>query len=82
MGTLFTWPFPFAVGMAPPLVFYALLNSNIKACVNHRTKIRDAAIGDRCCATCLYDLAHVPVQADGCTVCPECGSAWRLAFNG
>lgn len=30
------------------------------------------------CPSCDYDLAHLPPEADGCTVCPECGAAWRL----
>jgi len=31
------------------------------------------------CPTCLHDLMHVASDpADGCTVCPECGGAWRL----
>lgn len=30
------------------------------------------------CASCGYALAILPTEADGCTVCPECGSAWRI----
>lgn len=31
------------------------------------------------CPACVYNLAGCPVAADdGCTVCPECGAAWRL----
>lgn len=30
------------------------------------------------CATCGYALADIPAAADGCTACPECGSAWRI----
>jgi hypothetical protein len=32
----------------------------------------------RACVCCGYDLREVPAAADGCTVCPECGGAWRL----
>lgn len=32
----------------------------------------------RLCVVCGYDLAGLKPQADGCTVCPECGGAWRL----
>ena len=32
----------------------------------------------RQCPSCGYRLADLPVQADGCTVCPECGAAWRV----
>ena len=32
------------------------------------------------CPHCGYDLRLLPVDgADGATVCPECGGAWRLA---
>ena len=31
------------------------------------------------CLACTRDLTGVPPQDDGCTVCPECGAAWRLA---
>lgn len=30
------------------------------------------------CPSCRYGLVGVPVQGDGCTVCPECRAAWRL----
>ena len=30
------------------------------------------------CAACAYDLSGAPVEDDGCTVCSECGAAWRL----
>lgn len=29
------------------------------------------------CPSCAYDLRRVEAAADGCTVCPECGGAWR-----
>ena len=30
------------------------------------------------CASCGYSLANLTAADDGCTVCPECGSAWRI----
>ena len=30
------------------------------------------------CASCWYPLRDVRTAMDGCTVCPECGAAWRL----
>ena len=33
------------------------------------------------CASCRYDLAQIEVDADGCTVCPECGAAWKIVTN-
>lgn len=34
----------------------------------------------RCrCVACGYSLARLPKEPDDCTVCPECGAAWRFA---
>jgi hypothetical protein len=32
-----------------------------------------------CCASCGADLRRLPVDPEGCTICPECGAAWLLA---
>lgn len=29
------------------------------------------------CAACGYRLDDLPVEDDGCVVCPECGAAWK-----
>lgn len=34
------------------------------------------------CAACLNDLTELNADTDGCTVCPECGAAWRLPDAG
>ena len=30
------------------------------------------------CPACEYRMAALSPEPDGCTVCPECGAAWRL----
>lgn len=30
------------------------------------------------CASCTYEMVGLPVEADGCAVCPECGAAWKV----
>lgn len=30
------------------------------------------------CAACTFPLDGLSAEADGCTVCPECGAAWKL----
>ena len=30
------------------------------------------------CASCGYDMRGLPSDPDGCTLCPECGAAWKL----
>jgi hypothetical protein len=34
------------------------------------------------CLICRYDLAGLAPEADGCTVCPECGASWRFPIRG
>jgi hypothetical protein len=29
------------------------------------------------CPACAYGVGDIRPEADGCTVCPECGAAWR-----
>jgi len=39
---------------------------------------RRSLIRATACPSCGYSLRDVTPEADGCTVCPECGAAWRL----
>jgi len=41
-------------------------------------KRRDFCLLKRRCASCGYDLSGNLPEADGATVCPECGAAWML----
>ncbi len=41
-------------------------------------RIPKELVQDGRCAACLYDLSAAPTEDDGCTVCPECGAAWRI----
>lgn len=40
-----------------------------------RRGLRDLPPG---CLSCWYDLSATTPAPDGCTVCPECGGAWRF----
>jgi hypothetical protein len=33
---------------------------------------------DGLCPACTYEILDLPLAPDRCTVCPECGAAWRL----
>jgi hypothetical protein len=37
-----------------------------------------AFLDERRCPSCGYDLTGCDTAEDGCTVCPECGAAWRI----
>ena len=38
----------------------------------------DAMLRVRLCPSCGYSLYECESESDGCTVCPECGAAWRM----
>ena len=40
--------------------------------------IVDAAVAEGHCGSCGYPLLDSASDADGCTVCPECGAAWKV----
>ena len=46
--------------------------------IPHASRVDRVLSERRLCVVCGYTLRGVPAQPDGCTVCPECGSAWRL----
>ncbi len=33
------------------------------------------------CPSCAQSLEGLPHASDGCTICPECGAAWRLSAH-
>ncbi|MDX2017625.1 MAG: hypothetical protein SFY95_08325 [Planctomycetota bacterium] len=41
-------------------------------------RIRDGLLHAGRCPVCLYPLEDLEPEPDRCTVCPECGAAWRL----
>jgi hypothetical protein len=44
----------------------------------HAGALRKGFLACHCCASCGYSLRGLTPQPDGCTVCPECASAWKL----
>lgn len=45
---------------------------------NDPRRLIDTLIGRNRCGSCGNDLAGLDVGEDGCTLCPECGAAWKL----
>jgi hypothetical protein len=39
----------------------------------------NGVLAARRCPSCYHHLRLLPVEPDGCTICPGCGAAWRLA---
>ena len=55
----------------------ALLMADRWITARRRLAIEHLLLMDRCPA-CDYDLSGALPEHDGCTLCPECGGAWRL----
>lgn len=43
-----------------------------------RQQAAEAFVAQGRCASCTYEMVGLPVEADGCAVCPECGAAWKV----
>lgn len=39
---------------------------------------KETSLAVGCCPSCGYSISEISPQDDGCTICPECGAAWRL----
>lgn len=58
--------------------FLLFLSAIIYGVYSRPPKFRDAMAEMRRCPSCTYTLAAIEVQLDGCSICPECGTAWKL----
>lgn len=71
------WP---VLAYLPPIAFLllaALLFHRGDSLVR-RSAIEECTLAKGLCPSCWELLAGLPAEADGCTLCPECGAAWRL----
>ena len=77
------WPFPEAVySAAVSIVVPGLLTAPLAVLARRRVwghppLVRDGLLTQGFCPACAHGLRGVPPGPDGCTVCPECGAAWR-----
>ncbi len=79
---IYWWPMPapvwlgfakaLVIGGLPGVLCIWLMGRN-----NRRVSTRAAILADMC-AACTHPLTGLPVEADGCVVCTECGAAWRV----
>jgi hypothetical protein len=69
----------FLVGISPPLGICMYLALNRRGFRRFRARnVAGAMLGVGHCPGCGYDLTRATPEDDGCTVCAECGGAWRL----
>ena len=60
------------------LALVVLLAAHAAGHMLYAPRVLEQPRARRACAGCDYDLEGIPPEADGCTLCPECGAAWRL----
>lgn len=66
----------YAVGL---LAYILVFVASAKAIEGPARRIyRRGWLGMGLCACCAYRITELRAEADGCRVCPECGSAWKL----
>lgn len=65
--------------MTATTAFYALTARHRLPPLAPTSIVVEELLAGRRCAACAHSLLAAAVEADGCTVCPECGAAWRLA---
>jgi len=62
----------FVVLMSGPLLAFRMARRE------YAHRVAGVMLRHRHCPHCGYDIRHLPVGDDATTVCPECGSVWRL----
>jgi hypothetical protein len=70
-------------GAAPPPMIYVLAGMFVllgEGSNPRPARMAEAFLRHAHCPGCGYGLRGVPRQEDGCTVCPECGAAWRVPW--
>jgi hypothetical protein len=69
-----------AVGMlwSPFLSLLAVVIGFVSVARLMRPYAFRAALAMELCPACGYSLTATTPESDGCTVCPECGAAWKL----
>jgi hypothetical protein len=72
-GTGLILPTTVGVGvmLADLLVWLALIQPNAQRTVTEFLR-------RELCPACGYTIRELTAESDGCTVCPECGAAWRI----
>jgi hypothetical protein len=59
--------------LAGPLIAYRIAKNQ------YAKRVARVMLEHRYCPHCAYDIRALPIDpADGATVCPECGCAWKL----
>ncbi len=68
------WRWLFTLSLLAVLIYAGSLAIRVREIALHGRAARRRGV----CAACGYSLAELEPEADGCRVCPECGSAWKM----
>lgn len=68
------WLFPLVVPLGAAQAWFGIAISNRW----HARRLARAIVNEGICGSCAHELRGLPSHEDGCTLCPECGAAWRL----
>lgn len=64
-------------------IFFLILLSSLSRQENLlHAKMTELLLKYGRCPACAYSLRGLSVETDGCTICPECSHAWRIAAGG
>lgn len=78
LGPFGTPPWVYALIPAMALALFAGFLFRRGDLLVKRATIEHATLGKGICPSCWELLEGIPPDTDGCTMCPECGSSWRL----
>lgn len=64
----------------PVIVLYSVINQYFSGYPANAPMyiIQPILLDHGLCVQCGYFIKGLPPEPDGCTVCPECGAAWKL----
>lgn len=73
-----TPPWVWLVGLFLMMMVFATLMIRVRQ-RGHTRRIVATLLYMGRCPSCAYSPAGVPVQPDGCVICPECAAAWKAS---
>lgn len=75
-GTAFTRWYTWSPVLS--IAFAAVMAWSILRQVRYHDKlVASTLLKAELCPACGYSLSAIPAESDQCTVCPECGAAWK-----
>lgn len=77
MGAFILWVYAFPAMIGSALMIWTATRFRPRMPPVDAELLAAAVGAEGVCASCAYRLDDLPVEPDGCVVCPECGAAWK-----